>query len=146
MALINVTASEVAPVQIVEQFTAPVGTSTSKGDYVRVSATNGRWTPGQATKVSERGDLAGIAIRSKATAGEVTAVIQGIVDLGKGALNALNYGDKVYLSDSLTGQLSSTTGTVSTGCAVVGVVQPAFGSTTADKVLRVNIRPQNFAG
>lgn len=143
MAVINVTASEVAPVEITKQMTAPVTTSTSKGDYVRVNATNGRWTPGNAASDSDRGNLGAIAIRSKATAGEVTAVIEGVIDFGKGAFDSENYGAKIYLSDNSTGRISSTTGTVSTGCAVVGVVEPAFGSTTADKVLRVDIRPQN---
>ncbi|MFQ5352375.1 MAG: hypothetical protein ACE5D3_04800 [Candidatus Binatia bacterium] len=130
--------------EIVEQITAPAASSTSKGDVVRISATTGDLVKTSAASKAKRGEAVFIAIRNSATNGAVTAVRQGVLDVGE-ALSALNYGAKVYMSVS-TGKISNTVGTVSTGCAVIGTVDPGWAYTTADKLLRVNIRPQSQQG
>jgi hypothetical protein len=77
----------------------------------------------------------GVAISEANQAGiTITAVRKGVVDLGD-ALDALAFNAVVYASDT-DGTLGDAAGTVS---KVVGEVIPAFGATTADKLLRVNL-------
>ena len=59
-------------------------------------------------------------------------VRQGLVDVGD-AMSSMNYGALVYLSDT-DGTLADATGTTT---KVVGQVASGWGSTTADKLLRV---------
>lgn len=134
MANLTVVAAKVAPVQILEKFTGPAAEVITKGQYVRYNVTNGKIELGNATLAAEA-RAGGIAIEGASVAGvTVTAVRKGLVDVGD-ALDALTYDDDVFLSNT-DGVLADVAGTVS---AIVGTVVPAWGATTADKLLRVDL-------
>lgn len=132
MALLNVTASAVAPVRPIEQFTAPAGEIITAGQFVRFNTTTGYLELGNGLTATEarRG---GIAIDSAPVIGmTITVVTKGVIDLGN-ALGSLTYDDDVYLSNT-DGQLADAAGSVS---YIVGVVVPGFASLTPDKLLAV---------
>lgn len=132
MATLNITASAVAPVRVIEQFTGPTAEVITAGQFVRHNVTTGFLELGNGLDAAEarRG---GIAIDSAAVAGQtITVVTKGIVDLGN-ALGSLTYDDDVYLSNT-DGVLGDAAGSVS---YVVGVVVPGFASSTPDKLLAV---------
>ena len=134
MANLTIAAGDVAPVRVIKQFTGPAAEAINAGQYVRYNTTSGKIELGNATDAAESRS-GGIAIRSAATAGlTVTVVQKGLIDVGD-ALAALTYDDDVYLSDT-DGTLADTAGTVS---KIVGTVVPAWGATTADKILRVDL-------
>lgn len=134
MANLTITASAVAPVQVIEKFTGPASEAITAGMYVRLDTTTGKITPGNGTTAPESRN-GGIAVDGANAAGiTVTAVRKGIVDLGA-ALDALAFDADVFLSDT-DATLATTAGTVS---KVVGTVVPGWGATTADKLLRVNL-------
>lgn len=134
MADLTITAADVAPVFVIEQFTGPAAEAIAAGQYVRFNTTNGKVELGKATTAAEARD-GGIAITTATAAGDpVTAVRSGCVDLGD-ALAALNYDADVYLSDT-DGTLADSAGTIA---KVIGQVVPAWGQTTADKLLRVDM-------
>jgi hypothetical protein len=112
----------------------PVNEVVAAGKPVRVDATTGFYTPGNATTTTENA-LKGIATNTGDYANAtITVMKRGILDVGN-ALSAVAYGATVFLSDT-DGTLADTAGTVST---IVGYVIPGFGSTTPDKLLLVNI-------
>lgn len=134
MANLSITASRVAPVRVIEKITAPAAEAITAGQYVRLDTTTGQLTPGNGTSAGEarRG---GIAVETANAAGvTITAVRKGLVDIGD-AMSAMAYDADVFLSDT-DGTLATTAGTTS---LVVGTVVPAFGATTADKLLRVDL-------
>lgn len=134
MANLTVVAAKVAPVQILEKFTGPAAEVITKGQYVRYNVTNGKIELGNATLAAEA-RAGGIAIEGASVAGvTVTAVRKGLIDVGD-ALDALTYDDDVFLSNT-DGVLADVAGTVST---IIGTVVPAWGATTADKLLRVDL-------
>ena len=133
MANLGITASDVAPVEVIEQFTGPAAESINAGQYVRYNVTTGKIELGNATTAAEARS-GGIAITSAGAGETVTAVRKGIVDVGD-ALTALAYDADVYLSDT-DGTLADAAGTVS---KIVGTVVPVWGYTTADKALRVDL-------
>lgn len=134
MANLTVVAAKVAPVQILEKFTGPAAEAITKGQYVRYNVTNGKIELGNGTLAAEA-RAGGIAIEGASVAGvTVTAVRKGLIDVGD-ALDALTYDDDVFLSNT-DGVLADVAGTVST---IIGTVVPAWGATTADKLLRVDL-------
>lgn len=131
MANLTITAADVAPVKVIEQYTAPNGESLTKGMYGRYSSA-GKFEKGKATTAGEVG-FGGIVI-SDDGAQTVTVMRKGIVDLGE-ALASLAYGAAVYLSDT-DATLADAAGTVST---IVGHVIAGWGATSADKLLSVDV-------
>ena len=133
MADLSVTAGDVAPVKIIEQFTAPAGEAFSAGAAVRLDTTTGKLTGANGSAAAEA-RVAGIALTTAAANDTVTVLRKGYVDLGD-ALDALTYDDDVFLSNT-DATLADTAGTVST---IVGTVVPGFAATTPDKLLRVDL-------
>lgn len=134
MANLTVVAADVALVQFDGPeclFTGPANEAITAGQYVRFNTTNGRIELGNGSSAGESRD-GGIALETATAGATVTAVRRGIVDLGD-ALDALAYDADVFLSDT-DGTLADAAGTVS---KVIGTVVPAFGATTADKLLRL---------
>lgn len=134
MANLSVTPTDVAPIYVVEQLTLPAAEAISAGQPVRLDTTSGKATLANATSAAE-GRVIGIAVSTAGVGEAVTIVKRGLVDLGD-ALTAQTI-------DALV-QLSNTDGTLDvggtpTGAYNVGRVYPAFGATTADKVLLVDI-------
>ncbi len=116
----------------VVKFTGPAAETITAGQACRFDATTGQIALGNATSAGEAA-LGGIALNGGAAGVTVTIIHQGPVDLGKDVLSALNFGASVYLSDT-DGVLADAAGTVS---KVIGVVIPAWGNTTADRLLYV---------
>jgi len=128
-----VTATDVAPVQILEQFSGPAAESITAGQVVRRDTSNGKVTPSNATTSAEARS-AGIALQSAAAGESLEVIRKGLVDLGN-ILGDLDYDADVYLSDT-DGRLADAAGSVE---KIVGTVEPVFAHTTADKVLRVDL-------
>lgn len=132
MATLNVVAADVAPVRVTEQFTGPTAEIITAGQFVRFSTTTGLFELGNGLSAAE-GRRGGIAIDGAPVAGQtITVVTDGIVSLGN-ALGGLTYDDDVFLSNT-DGVLGDAAGSTS---YIVGVVVPAFGSLTPDKLLKV---------
>jgi len=87
----NLSVTDIRPVEVKKQFTAPAGVAISKGQMVRFDT---------------------------AIAGQTTTVVQkGIVDVGN-ALGALSYDQDVYLSNT-DGTLADAAGTTSKVAGIV---------------------------
>jgi hypothetical protein len=136
MTELTITASEVAPVEVIEQITAPTDEVITAGQMVRLSTTTGKLTKANGSSAAEA-RTCGIAIESAEVAGlTITAIRKGVVDIGD-ALGDLTYDDDVYLDDT-DGKLTDTSGE-SSQTKLVGTVVPGWGATTADKLLRVDL-------
>jgi hypothetical protein len=133
MADLTVTAADVALVESPRQpRTFPAGAAVDAGAPVYLD-TNGMVR--EADAGADATEMAiGIATTSAAAANLPVNVAgpDSIVDLGD-ALGDLAYGAAVYLSDT-AGALADAAGSAS---VVMGHVIPAWGHTTADKLLRV---------
>jgi hypothetical protein len=134
MAILTVTAANVRVVRMFENLPdGPVNEVVAAGVPVRIETT-GHYTPGNGSSAGEAA-VRGIACNSGTLAGAtVTVMKRGLLDVGV-ALDAMAYGAPVYLSNT-DGTLDTAAGTVST---IVGYVVPAWGATTADKLLLVNL-------
>lgn len=126
----------ITSVRIVEstlQETTPASEIFAVGEIVRYD-TDGLLTPGNGTAAGEA-DIEGVAVKACTYVNEaVTIVRKGYLDVGD-ALSALAPGALVYASDT-DGQLADAAGTVP---VVVGQVTVAWGNTTADKLLYVDL-------
>lgn len=129
----NLTVSTIRPVQVIEQFTGPAAEAITAGNYVRLNVTTGKIEKGNGSTAAEA-RKGGLALNTAAAGETVTALRKGLVDLGN-ALGDLTYDDDVFLSDT-DATLSDTAGTVS---LIVGTTVPAWGATTADKLLRLDL-------
>ena len=134
MALLTITESLVKVVSVVEQFSAGAGVAIDAGAAVKCNLTSGLVDKANAT-TSALARCVGIAVTSTSRQPNAPTIVRkGILDVGE-ALAALNYGVEVYLSDT-DGRLDTAAGTVS---KVIGTVVPGYGSTTPDKLLRVDL-------
>lgn len=129
----NLTVSSITPVKVYEQVTAPVGEAVTAGQYVRFNTSTGKLELGNGSSSGEAAK-GGLALTSAVAGETVTAVISGLVDIGN-ALSSINFNASVYLSDT-DGTLADAAGTSS---RVVGRVYPAWGYTSADKLLKVEL-------
>lgn len=130
MADISITAADVAPVEVFEDFTGPAAESITAGQIVRQDAVTGKITRANATTAEEAGQKRGMALRSADPNITVTALKRGKVDVGE-ALAALAFDTPLYLSDT-DGKLADGPGTLT---ILAGAVIPAWASTTADRLL-----------
>jgi hypothetical protein len=122
------------PVSVIEQITAPAGEAIALGAMVRFDVSTGYLTKANGTSAGEA-RACGIAVKAANFVNEtITAVRKGVVDIGS-VLGDLAYDADVYLSDT-DGKLDTATGSTT---LIVGQVLPGLGSTTPDKLLRVNL-------
>lgn len=126
-----VTEADVRAVYVVEQYTLPAGEAITAGQVVGIDAN------GKAVKAdADTGPIMskGIALNSAAANMPVTILAKGLVDLGDiftgTAVNASVYssGTAGRLADAAVG-----------GLAAIGTVHPAWGYTTVDKLMRVEL-------
>lgn len=94
--------------------------------------TDGTVTPANGTTTTEANFQGLATIESDRVGKGITVVRDGLVDVGE-ALVGLAPGAAIYLSDT-DGTLATTAGTVST---VVGRVEPGWGGSTSDLLLRI---------
>jgi hypothetical protein len=130
----DLTISEVTKVSTVQQFTGPAVEAITKGQRCRFDASTGKIALGNGTTAAEV-KAGGIALGSAAAGETVTILNQGVVDVGD-ALDALNYGADIYVSD--TDGAFGTAATDATVDVICGQVVPGWGNTTADKLLWLN--------
>lgn len=126
------TQAEVTPVEIYEQFTGPVNAAVTAGQLVGLT-TGGLWTPARATT----GPVLpkGIAITSATLQYQtITVVSKGLIDVGD-ILGDLDCGADVFCSNT-AGRMADT---VVSALAAIGYVAPAWGYTTVDKLLRIDL-------
>jgi hypothetical protein len=129
-----ITASAVAIVKEFESLTLPVDEAVTAGQAGRLATATGKLTKANGSGAAEARAV-GVFVRSSRFVGEaVTLIKRGVLDLGS-ALDGLDYDAIIYLSDT-DGTLADSVGTVSTK---IGRVIPAFGNTTADKLLYVDM-------
>lgn len=130
---LSITATDVAPVLVIEQITLPAAEAIDAGEVVFID-TNGKAQLADQDEATED-DPAGVAITTANAAGiTITVLRKGLLDLGN-ALGDLAYGATVYLSATPGGIYDSDPGNT----IVIGKVNPAWGYTTADKVLRLDL-------
>ena len=113
--------------------TGPAAETITPGQYGRYDTTTGQITKGNATTAGESRD-GGVCIGLGGTAGVTVTLARSpaVIDVGN-ALSTIAYDADIYLSDT-DGTLADTTGTVGT---IVGTVIPAWGNTTADKLIQL---------
>jgi hypothetical protein len=137
MANLTIDPKRVRPISIIEQVFMPSTISgMTAGTAVGIDAATGNAMKAKATTAA-LAECKGIRIGYSSTDGAV--VRKGTIDIGD-ALDALQFGAKVYLSDT-DGLLSDTPGTVN---KVIGEVVPQrqnvpTSSNTPDKALRVDL-------
>lgn len=135
MADLTITAANVALVKAVEEFTLPTAAQVNAGQPVYLVAASGQVNLADEDAAAPANAPKGVAYRSGRFAGDaVSCVKKGWLDLGA-ALDSLNFGAKVYLSATAGKLADADPGNT----VVVGEVWPAFGHTTADKLLYVNL-------
>lgn len=131
----NLTVTTVHIVRIFEmEPDGPVNEVVAVGAPVRVDSSTGKYTNGNGTTTTENA-IKGICCNPGDYANKtVTVMKRGILDIGN-ALSGVSYGAAIYASDT-DGTLADSAGTVST---ILGYCIPAWGNTTADKLLLVNV-------
>lgn len=115
--------------KVIMQFTGPAAEAIAEGQRCRFDAASGHIALGNASSAAEAAP-GGLATHAAAIGEAVTIINSGIVDVGA-ALDALNFGVPVYLSDT-DGTLADGNGTVN---LIVGRVVPGHDATTAQKLL-----------
>lgn len=135
MAAITVTAANVAPVKFIEQSTGPAGEAITVGQVVRFDADDGKYVLANGTGAATVAGPLGIAITGGAENTTITVLHKGLIDFGGAVLDGVDFGVPVYAGNT-AGQLNDAAGSVST---VVGRVVPAWGSLTADRLLRLDL-------
>jgi hypothetical protein len=136
MADLVIDPTKVCPVVFVEQGIGGFAEAILDGQIVRHDVATGYLTKANATTAIEAGAV-GILISQEGSGKRGTYIRQGLVDVGD-ALAAMNFGAEVFLSNT-DGTLGTTAGTVS---VVVGTVVAGYASaptTTADKLLRIDL-------
>jgi hypothetical protein len=129
----DLTITTIRPVMVLEQYTGPVNEAVALGQYVRINTTTGLVELGNGSSAAEA-RAGGLALHAAAVGETVTFVRKGVVDVGEALVN-LTYDDDVFLSNT-DGTLADTAGTAT---LIVGTVFPGWASTTADKLLRLDL-------
>lgn len=130
----NLTITKADQAQVVQQYTGPAVEAITEGQRCRFDASTGQIALGNGTTAAEVAP-GGIATHAAAAGEAVTIINQGIVDVGT-ALDALNFGDPVYVSDT-DGTFSTAVGD-STVDVIVGRVVPGWDAATGQKLLALN--------
>lgn len=136
MANLSITPTAVKPVLVWEQLTGPTDEAIDAGEMVRINTTTGKFTQANASSAAE-GRAIGMAVTTATYAGQpITVVKRGLVDIGN-ALTAESYDEELNLSDT-DGKIDDGAGSPTDDYAI-GRVVPAWGATTADKLLMLEL-------
>jgi hypothetical protein len=133
MADLTVTAANAKPVIVGHSFPAIAATALTALTPVYLHGTSGKATKGDGSGAGTAG-IVGLAAKAVAADGAVTILGDGSLVAGID-LSGLNYGARVYLSDT-EGALADANGTVN---VCIGRVVPGLASLTPDKLLLVKI-------
>ena len=109
----------------------PSNVAIARGQLV-IPGSGGKWILADADTVAAAGRPC-VALHDCIANYPLTAQREGLCDVGE-ALAALAFGDIVYLSSATAGAMADAAGTVS---VPIGTVHPGWGSTTPDKLLKL---------
>lgn len=123
----------VREIEVIEQFTGPADETVEPGQYARLAPATGKLTKGNATTADEIGSSGGLCITRQVNT--ITILKQGILWLGDGVLDALDFGATIFLSDT-DGALADAAGTVSKS---LGTVVPLYGHSPFKRGLRLHL-------
>lgn len=137
MSDLAITATKVGVVESIEQASGPASEDVSAGDYVVLDGASGKVKKGDAS-TGLQAENGGVCIKTAKAGQATTFVRRGIVDVGD-ALDALAFNAKLYVSVTAGKIDTAVSAEAGAQTVVIGSVVPAFGHTTADKVLRVNL-------
>ena len=129
------TADRVEIVESIIQMTLPAVEAVTAGMGVRIDTTTGKWTKANGSAAGEA-RVWGIATRTVAAGGALTAIRKGVMDGWD--LSAMAYDDPVYLSDT-DGRLSTVVGTVTVAMGRVIAGTSTTLGTAYDKILFVEV-------
>ena len=139
MADLTITAADVRVVKRADehQMSAPMLEACTAGQYIRTDPTTGKFRLGNATTLTEIGD--GFIAEHSRAIGEPNTGLKGpcVLDVGD-ALSGLDFGASVHLSIT-DGTLADADSGAYGEALVVGTVIPAFGDTTAKKLMRLEL-------
>lgn len=121
-------------VEVIKQETAPAAVAITAGVYCYID-TNGKWALGSAAAQGTIGRRGGVSKKTVAAGEALTCVQKGSMDFGS-IFSAAAQDAQIFLSDTAGGILATAAGTVS---KVVGTIRPAWGNTTADKILDIDL-------
>lgn len=132
----DLTITAVSPVKVVKQYTGPAHEAVAVGNAGYLVAATGKLGKADANGSAPVNEPEGVFIKAALQQNDsVTVVMEGWLDVGN-ALSALDYGAPVFLSRTAGGLADADEG----DGILIGEVWPAWGNTTADKVLYVNPR------
>ena len=135
MANLTIAAADVNLVKGIELLTGPCAEAIDAGEMVRLDTSTGYFTLANGSSAAE-GRVVGMALQSGAANETISVCKRGIVDVGD-ALASETFDEMLFLSDT-DGKIDDGDGTP-TADYDAGRVWPAFGATTADKVLKIDI-------
>lgn len=134
MTALTITAADVHVVETREQETLPANVDITAGQYIFPNS-SGYWALGDSTTGGNNiGKRPAIATRSVKAGQALTGLRKGKISLGN-ALGGLAIEAPVYVNDT-GGSLGDAAGTVS---KIVGYVSPAWGATSVDKLLAIDL-------
>lgn len=135
MASLTIPPAGVRPVTLdnMSSHTAPASVDINKGQVIRVDATTGKWVKAAGNNAANAGTKRFIAINTVKAGQALTGVRGGLVDLGVAALDGINFGAPIYLSDT-PGEMTATVGE-STTATIMGYVMPIFTGPTVNRLL-----------
>ena len=132
----DLTITAVSPVKIVKQYTGPAHEAVAVGEAGYLVAASGKLGKADANGSAPVNEPEGVFLKAALQQNDtVTMLMEGWLDIGN-ALSALDYGAPIYLSRT-AGKLAD----ADEGDGIlIGEVWPAWGNTTADKLLYVKPR------
>jgi hypothetical protein len=142
MSIFDITPGSVSPVEILSQFSGPGGAAINAGAAVYRNATTGWIHPCGSVNAAE-----GIAITTTTYVGQgITAMRNGLIDLGGSALTGLSFGASLYVWGEAAGSALGSINSVPSGGGtyvvgtVTGVSQSfVSGTLGTDKLLYINL-------
>lgn len=133
MANYTIDPTEVREAKRIEAEAVVLGETIAVGAWVRYDTSNGQVLNANGTTSAEARAI-GMLISKNGAGTAGTVLRKGLAYVGD-AVDADDYDDPVYLSDT-DGVSADAAGTVST---IVARIVPAWGSTTAAKLLRIDL-------
>lgn len=130
MALFDAVTAIVRAVKVIDLESGPAGEAITAGQLVDYEAAAGRWVLADSAVARAKG----IAITSASLANiSIDVLKKGIVDVGS-VLDGADHGDAVWTA-ATAGRMDDA---VVAGLDAIGMVVPGRGTTTPDKLLRID--------
>jgi hypothetical protein len=135
MADLTITAGDVALVKAFETLTGPTAEAIDAGEIVRIDTSTGKFTLANASSAAE-GRIVGVAVNSGAAGETITVLKRGFLDVGDTLASETI--DEMLFASNTDGKIDDGAGAPTVDYNV-GRVWPAWGATTADLLLFVDV-------